>query len=440
VTEESGTSHPPVRGIPAASRTPDGFDALILDAGTRQSLASARSLGRAGLRVALAECFVECDPALPVLAFQSRYCARSVVLPSFATDARGFAAAIIDFVRAYPTRVIMPASDGAIAALMPWRGRFAALGCQLALAPNVVLEVANSKARTLEVAHGLGIGGPRTVRVDQPTQLAAALAGIGLPCVLKPAIGWPDGVPARLQATEVTTETEAHRSASGFLAAGTPVLVQELLSGRREGITLLIQDNDVRASFAHTEHRTTPALGGASVLRESIPMPDDIFDAAVRLAKALGLQGLSGVEFRRNASNQPVLMEINARLAGQIETALVSGTDFPLMTWQWATGQRVEPTAGYQTGVRMRWLRGDMRWLRDNHRRAGRPDSLPRGRALWTFVAEFARLPRYDCWDRRDLRPVLAEIRTTAAAIRNSRRNPPPPETESLRKGAARAS
>jgi predicted ATP-grasp superfamily ATP-dependent carboligase len=440
VAAERGANQPPAHGFPAPSRTPDGYDVLILDAGTRQSLASARSLGRAGLRVALAECFAECDPELPVLAFRSRYCARSVVLPSFATDAPGFAAAIIDFVRAHPTRAIMPASDGAIAALMPWRGRLAALGCQLALAPNAVLEVANSKARTLEVARGLGIEGPRSVRVDQPAQLAAALAAIGLPCVLKPTIGWPDGAPARLQATEVISETEAHQKARGFLAAGAQVLVQELLSGRREGVTLLIQDNDVRASFAHTEHRTSPALGGASVLRESIPMPDDIFDAAARLAKALGLQGLSGVEFRRNASNQPVLMEINARLAGQIETALLSGADFPLMTWQWAIGQRVEPPAGYQTGVRMRWLRGDMRWLRDNHRRAGRPDSLPRGRALWTFAAEFARLPHYDCWDRRDLRPVLAEIRTIAAAIRNSKRNPPPPETESLRKGAARAS
>ena len=134
-------------------------------------------------------------------------------------------------------------------------------------------------------------------------------------------------------------------------------------------------------------------------------MPDDIFDAAVRLVMAMGLQGLCGVEFRRNASNQPLLMEIDARLAGRIETALVSGADFPLMTWQWATGQRVEQPAGYQTGVRMRWLRGDMRWLRDNHRRPGRPDSLSRGRALCTFAAEFARLPRYDCWDRRDLRP-----------------------------------
>ena len=215
MAEEPTANQPPTHSLPGASRTPDGYDVLILDAGTRQSLASARSLGRAGLRVALAECFAECDPALPVLAFRSRYCARSVVLPSFATDAPGFSAAIIEFVRAHPTRVIMPASDGAIAALMPWRGRLAALGCQLALAPNAVLEVANSKARILEVAHGLGVEGPRSVRVDQPAQLAAALAGIGLPCVLKPAVGWPDGAPARLQATEVTSETEAHRRPAG---------------------------------------------------------------------------------------------------------------------------------------------------------------------------------------------------------------------------------
>jgi predicted ATP-grasp superfamily ATP-dependent carboligase len=437
VAQEPAANQPPTHSYPAASRTPDGYDVLILDAGTRQSLACTRSLGRAGLRVALAECFAECDPELPVLAFRSRYCARSIVLPSFATDTPGFCAAIIDFVRAHPTRVIMPASDGAIAALMPWRGRLAALGCELALAPNAVLEVANSKARTLGIARGLGIEGPRSARVDEPAQLPAALASIGLPCVLKPTIGWPDGVEARLQATEVISETEAHEKACGFLAAGAPVLVQELVSGRREGVTLLIQDNDVRASFAHAEHRTSPALGGASVLRESIPMPDDIIDAAVRLVKALGLQGLCGVEFRRNASNQPLLMEINARLAGQIETALVSGVDFPLMTWQWATGQRVEQAAGYQSGIRMRWLRGDMRWLRDNHRRAGRPDSLSRGRALWAFTAEFARLPHYDSFDRHDLRPVLAEIRTTAAAVRKSSRTPEP---QSLRKGAARAS
>ena len=51
MAQEPAANQPPTNSFPAASRTPDGFDVLILDAGTRQSLAAARSLGRAGLRV-----------------------------------------------------------------------------------------------------------------------------------------------------------------------------------------------------------------------------------------------------------------------------------------------------------------------------------------------------------------------------------------------------
>lgn len=61
-----GAGPTPVAPGPVA----DCYDILVLDAGTRQSLACVRSLGRAGLRVAVGESFDECDPALPVLAFR----------------------------------------------------------------------------------------------------------------------------------------------------------------------------------------------------------------------------------------------------------------------------------------------------------------------------------------------------------------------------------
>ena len=38
------------------------------------------------------------------------------------------------------------------------------------------------------------------------------------------------------------------------------------------------------------------------------------------------------------------------------------------------------------------------------------PDSVSRGRALWMFAAEFVRTRHYDCFDRRDFGPVMAEI------------------------------
>jgi predicted ATP-grasp superfamily ATP-dependent carboligase len=397
------------------------YDALILDGATRQSLASARSLGRAGLRVAVGECYAECDPGLPVLAFRSRYSARTVVLPSFAADAAAFAGGVEDFVRQHPTPVVLPASDGAIAALLPRRDQLAALGTLLALPGTAAMSIASDKAATLAAARELGLHTPRTMQVRAMAGIPAMLAAFTFPFVLKPAIPWPDRCDRRLQGREVMNEAEATACALAFLDAGAPVLAQELAPGRREGITLFTADGEVLASFAHAEHRTSPPLGGASVLRESIAMPPDSYAAAVRLAAGIGLDGLCEVEFRRSAAGLPLLMEINARLAGHIEIAMHAGMDFPLMAWRRAAGQPVAPVHEYLAGYRMRWLRGDMRWLRDNCRQVGRPDGLSRSRALWTFTAEFARTRHYDCLDRRDLRPVLAELRTTAAALRKWR-------------------
>ena len=398
-----------------------GYDVLVLDAGTRQSLACTRSLGRAGLRIALGECFAEYDPALPVLSFRSRHSAHNAVFPSFATDAPAFADAVLAFVTEHPTRTVLPASDGSIAALIPRRGELAALGCRLALPPTEALTVANSKQHTLDVARNLGIDHPPTLLLESPDDIPAMLREFRFPLVLKPASSWVHASMQRLQVAEVVNEVEAIRTARAFLAAGSLVLAQEWVGGRREGVTLFMADGEVTAAFAHLEHRTTPATGGASVVRESIALPEDINRASVQLVTAIGLEGLSEVEFRRDTAGRPYLMEINARLAGPIETALNCGVDFPLMVWQWTTGGPIEPVDSYLTGLRMRWVRGDMRWLRDNWSRVGRPDSMSRTRAMWTFLTEFARTPRVDCFDRRDLGPLLAEVLVTAAAVRNSR-------------------
>ena len=408
----------PVRGQ-------DDYDVLVLEAGNRQSLASVRSFGRAGLRVALGESFAECSRDLPVLAFTSRYSARNVVLPNYAIDGTAFAAAVVDFVRAHPTKVVLPTTDGAIAAIVPQRGLLAELGCALALAPDQILEVANDKDRTLAVASELGIDFPQTMRLDGVADVPALAARLTFPVVLKPTSSWVSRSPVRLQAVEVINEAEAARAVDAYVNAGATVLAQPWIGGRREGLTMFVVDGDVRACCAHVVHRASPALGGASVLRETVTIPADIYEQSVRLVRAIGMEGLCEVEYRRDHAGRPMLMEINARIVGNIENAVRSGIDFPLMIWRWATGQQIDPVDGYRTGVRTRWLRGDMRWLRDNFRRVGRPDSVPRTRALWMFGSEFARTKHYDCLDGRDIRPFLAELRTAAAAVRNSRKSIP---------------
>lgn len=399
----------------AAITSTESYDVLILDAAYKQGLICARSLGRAGLRVALGE--TDSYPPARVPAFKSRYCARSLILPDYVEDATAYTSAIIEFVRQHRTRVILPTGDATISALAPMRAQLAALGSMLALAPDSALAIANDKARTLRVAAELGIAAPRSVQVGNIDDLAAAIDRFGFPFVLKPTISWTGRSRYRMVPTEVVDRDEAIEATESFLRAGAGVIAQEWAGGRREGTTLFIADGDVRMSCGHVAHRTTPPLGGASAVRESIQVPGDIHDPAIRLAKAIGIEGPCEVEFRRDASGRPLLMEINPRLAGTLENAIQCGINVPLMVWRWAIGQQVEQVASHRAGVRTRWLQGDLRWLGENHQRIGRPDSIPWGRSLWVFCAEFARTRHYDVLDWHDIRPSLVELASTARII-----------------------
>jgi predicted ATP-grasp superfamily ATP-dependent carboligase len=396
------------------------YDILILDASMKQSLASVRSLGRAGLRVAAGESTAQFDPAVPLPTFRSRYCLRTLVLPDLVTDPRAFSAAVIEFARAHSPRVVLPTGDVTIGVLRQYRQQLAELGCVLALASESALDIANDKDRTLVLAEELGILQPKSLRISAVGDLESAVNEFGFPFVLKPTVSWAEGMEDRLFPVDVVDQNEASEVAERFLKAGAGVLAQQWVPGRREGVTLFIADEDVLAICGHVAHRTTPPLGGASAVRESIPTPDDTLDAAVRLAKAVGLQGVCEVEFRRDAENRPLLMEINARLAGTIENAVQAGVDFPLMIWCWATGAVVTPVAGYRYGIRTRWLHGDLRWLWQNWRRSGRPDGMSHARSVYAFFSEFAKARHYDYFDHRDPMPFLAELRYTMHALRKN--------------------
>jgi predicted ATP-grasp superfamily ATP-dependent carboligase len=163
----------------------------------------------------------------------------------------------------------------------------------------------------------------------------------------------------------------------------------------------------VWAQFAQVAHRMIPVLGGVSVVRESIALPEDVGCAAHRLVDAIDLDGYSEVEFRRDAAGRPLLMEVNARLSGSVEMAVRAGIDFPRLLFAWAAGERLQATTGYRTGLRMRYFAGDVQWLVENVRSRGRPDSTPPLAALSAFMGEFLRPDRYDYVDRHDVKPAL---------------------------------
>jgi predicted ATP-grasp superfamily ATP-dependent carboligase len=394
------------------------YDILILDGSHKHSLTSARSLAKAGLRVAVGESVGQYPPRHEPPSFQSRSCARALVLPDYVTEPAAYIDAVLTFVREHGIKVVLPVGDANITLLAPHRERFAELGSFLAVASDAALEIANDKTRTLEVASKLDIAYPKSVQVTSVDDLSTAEAQFGYPYVLKPTVSWTGAVANRMVPLEVMNKSEAEEATTRFLSTGCDVIAQQLATGSREGVSLFIVNGELLAYCGCAALRTTPPLGGVSVMRESIPVSEELLNAAVSLATTIGVEGPSEVEFRRDASGRPLLMEINARLAGTLENAIHSGVDFPLMIWQWGTGQPIQKVTSYKTGVRTRWLAGDLRWLWDGVMQAGRPDSVPLSRGLLTFTGEFFRTRHYDFVDRHDMRPAFAEVWDTAGIIK----------------------
>ncbi|MGH3278946.1 MAG: ATP-grasp domain-containing protein [Trebonia sp.] len=395
---------------PGTASDRETYDILILDGTYKQSLTAARSLGQAGLRVALGESSSQYHPDRGAAAWRSRYCARAVVLPDYNSDQAAYVDAVVAFVREHRIKVVLPAGDANIVMLAPHRQRFADLHCTLAVASDSAFEIANDKVRTLEVADKLGIAYPKSIPVTGPADLRGVEAEFGYPFVLKPTISWTGEAADRVAPIEVVNDAEAEVATERYLATGCEVLAQQWVPGRREGVTLLIVDGEVLGICGAVAHRTVPPLGGISVMRESIAVPEDILDESISLAKTIGIEGPCEVEWRRDADGRPLLMEVNARLAGTLENANRSGVDFPLLVWQWATGQPIQPMLTYRVGVRTRWISGDLQWLRANIKNPGRPDTMSVPRAICTVLRDFFRTRHYDYLDRSDIWPALGEL------------------------------
>ncbi len=393
------------------------YDVLILDSVSKIALTSVRSLARAGLRVALGEAEGAFTEGHEPPAWRSRYCSRTVKLPDYTADATAFADGVVAFAREHGVRLVLPSGDATIAILAQHRARFAEIGCALHVPPDDALEIATDKMRTLEVAAKLGIEYPRSITVANVEDLRAAEAQFGYPFVVKPSISWTGQVAERVHPTEVVNEEEAVKATDSFLLTGCEVIAQQLASGDRISISFFIDKGEVVAHAACTALRTTPPLGGVSVQRVSIPVSDELLTASENLVTTIGLEGAVEVEYRCDAKGNPLLMEINPRLAGTLENAMHTGVNFPLMIWQWAIGEKIKPVRSYPTGVRTRWLSGDMRWAWDSMFQYGRPDTVSPARTIWTFGSEFFRTRYYDYVDFRDMKPALAEMRDTVGVI-----------------------
>ncbi|QBD78386.1 ATP-grasp domain-containing protein [Ktedonosporobacter rubrisoli] len=377
------------------------YDALILDSLQRQALVTVRSLGKRGLNVAA----LETQERVP--AFTSRWCQKEIVC-SAEEGTEAYLIFLEHCLEQYGARVLIPSADGTIALLRKYRDRLEQR-VSLALASEAAMTIAVNKELTLDIARRLGLNIPHGVEIGAVNDVSAALREVGLPAVVKPVESWlwHEQQGARFVSRLVTTPDEAIRAVEELTHFGGTVLFQQFLTGEREAMSFLYARGEVYARFAQWAKRTEPPLGGQSVLRQSIAVPEDIGEQAERLVREIELEGYSEVEFRRDSAGVPYLMEINPRLSASVEIAVRSGIDFPYLLYQWASGEPINKIKRYRIGVWMRYLKGDIMTTIEALQQRGRPGVTPPAQAVFGFLASFLQPMGYDYVDWDDPSPAI---------------------------------
>jgi len=395
--------------VQVSARLGQRLDVLLLDGQQRQTLTCSRLYGRRGLQVGVAACDSDSPRAL---ALRSRWPRLRAILPDVSRDSEGFVDALLQVLADYPADVVLPGHDGSIEAIRARREEVERVSA-LPVASEAALDIAVDKECTLALARELGIPTPRCVVVRSDSEIESAIRDVGLPVVVKPTRSWvaQGGGGTRLTSMAVISVDQARRAWKYIAGCGGEAEIQQWLPGRREAISCFMAQGEIWAQFAQISYREFPVLGGVSVLCESIPAPEDTGRFAELLVRAIGLEGCSMVEFRRDADGRPALMEVNPRMGGSVALAARCGVDFPGLTYSWAMGRPLSRTEGYAIGRRLRWLSGDLWNLRASFESQGKPDVPSRASALTRFVVDFVARPgAIEPFDVTDPLPAWADI------------------------------
>lgn len=393
------------------AKPPKSSTILVTDSGLGSAVSIIRSLGKKGYRV------ISGSASYGSPGVWSCHSQEQVVYPSPITDPEGYIDALEQAVKDYNVDLILPVTDAAILPLSAARDRFDGL-CRLALPEQQALEQVTSKDKTLELAQSLNIPVPQSCLVETVAEALQKAQSFQWPIVLKPRASLIQDNQTETKHFEVRyagddVELEKYmREFEGYC----PVLLQEYCPGTGFGVELLTCEGRPLAAFQHKRLREVPVTGGASSLRESVPLNETLFDYACQLMKALNWTGLAMVEFKVNGDDIH-LMEINGRVWGSLPLAIHAGMDFParlvemLLNGPPKDNQSID--TDYKSGVRSRNTTQDLLWIASVLRGKQKYSALPipaRKEAIKAILSFFHPKIKYDIADIKDPLPGLAFV------------------------------
>lgn len=385
---------------------------LVTDADRGSALAIIRSFRRKGWRVIAAAS----DRLSP--GFYSRYADAWVRYPPPQTAAGDFVATLLRQVEANAVDLIIPVTEEVILLLGQERTAFEAL-CEIAMPAKAILQGTRDKAKTMALAKRLGVPVPRTFVAGTVEQALACAQELSRPIVLKPALSRRyDPLTGAIEEFSVSyaNDLPTLERAMAFYEGRSSLLLQEYYEGEGQGVELLAWDGKALALFQHRRLCEIPVQGGASALRESVPLDPQLVTYAQRLTEALQWSGLLMIEFKVGQEGAK-LMEINGRVWGSLPLAVTSGMDFPGLLADHYRGCMPQgdgaPNTTYRPGVRVANAEMLLMWILQVLWGRRTYEFLPfpaRREALIMARHMLSPTLRYDILSLRDPLPALVTV------------------------------
>ena len=336
------------------------MNAIVTNAKNRIAYSVVRSLGERGVDVYTAD-FVPVS-----MSFTSRFSKGHFIYPSPFKDQESFIDSIIENVRRFNARVLIPVFEETF--LLSKYKDIVSSHVAVAIPDYDQVLTAHNKDRWMPLAQSLGIPVPRTFSIKTLRDNGCDRSGLRFPLLVKPYQGggaWgisPIETPAELDAL-LTRDTYLDRSWERFC-------IQERIRGTVHCVAMLFNQGRLRGHVVYRQLRDLPFTGGQATLRVSIDSPIAAGHFQTLLEK-LSWHGVCQADFViEEGTGIPYLIDINPRLWGSLVQGIASGVDFPYMLYRIALDGDTETVADYTRGVVTRWIWGDLRTFPDAFRSA----------------------------------------------------------------------
>ncbi len=174
-----------------------------------------------------------------------------------------------------------------------------------------VLELSNDKVRTSAALARSGVPQPRLRVAFSPDQALEAIAELGYPAVIKPAVGSWGRLLAKVNDRDAAEAVLEHKQVLGGFHHGT-IYIQEYIEKLGRDIrAFVIGGETICAIYRSSEHWITNTARGG--IASNCPVTPEIADLCARAASAVG-GGILAIDLFEDPERGLLVNEINATM------------------------------------------------------------------------------------------------------------------------------